>query len=65
MKLLTTPEVAEKFGVTGARVRQWYAQGRIKAVLVTPSGQPLYSPALKHPSQRKRGPKTTGKKTKR
>jgi DNA-binding transcriptional MerR regulator len=57
MKLLTTTQLAERFGVSPQCVRKWYAEDRIKPAMTLPSGQALYAPDTKRPKARKRGPK--------
>jgi DNA-binding transcriptional MerR regulator len=57
MKLLTTTQLAERFGVSPQCVRKWYADGRIEPAMKLPSGQPLYAASTKRPDPLKRGPK--------
>lgn len=53
---LTTPQLAKKLCVSGACVRQWLGEGRIKPALTLPGGQHLWRPSQKKPKPLPHGP---------
>lgn len=57
LDLLTTVQLAAKYGVTEQRVRQWVADGRLTPALTLPSGAHLFLPKTRRPKPQKRGPK--------
>jgi hypothetical protein len=49
MKLLSTPELAAKLGVSRACVAQWVAEKRLKPFMTLANGHHLWKPGTKKP----------------
>jgi hypothetical protein len=62
VKIITTTELAARWKVSAARVRQWIGEGRLLPEATLPNGQHLFLSATKKPTAMARGRKKNAAK---